>query len=112
MCRSSLTTKARMHLWLLLSVVALTAASAHWKPNIDPDSRSYWFSLVCAIIVVGFSLILGHLICKFSPNLPSREIQARNIVRVKNPFRLKLKSVDDTRFTTGTGDLLLMIVCK
>jgi len=80
-----------------------------------------WLSLVSAFIIVLCFLMLGRLIIRLGVmereamfdhfNLPPREVPSRQMVGVKNPFLLQLKSADQltNSSTIKTGDLLLIM---
>ena len=61
-----------------------------------------WLSFFSALIIVGCFLILARFIVSlgimegdtmFNLNLPRREIPSQEMIGVKNPFDLKLKSL-------------------
>lgn len=64
-----------------------------------------WLSLFSALIIVGCFLLLARFIVSlgvmereamFNLNLPRREIPSKQMIGVKNPFDLKLKSLHST----------------
>lgn len=64
-----------------------------------------WLSLFSALIIVGCFLLLARFIVSlgvmereamFNLNLPRREIPSNQMIEVKNPFVLKLKSLHST----------------
>lgn len=64
-----------------------------------------WLSLFSALIIVGCFLLLARFIVSlgvmereatFNLNLPRREIPSEQMIEVKNPFVLKLKSLHST----------------
>ena len=92
-------------LFLDLPVAVVARSSTVKELNVDPYSPLYWLNVVLASIIVGCFVMLGRLLIRRS-RAAEREIHPKDVVRVKNPFRLKLKSDDDTSFTIKTGDLL------
>lgn len=96
--------------FVLHNVAPVLVGTAYMIPIVYSSSApaikmADWLSLFSALIIVGCFLLLARFIVSlgvmereamFNLNLPRREIPSKQMIEVKNPFVLKLKSLHST----------------